>query len=129
MYNYSIMIIIHGGYMLNIDVNRIGREDAIKAHALILTLRHFNRPEDLFSIRYEDGVYSLFIDGEMFDFESFDLIPMYVISSLTNGNEEYNQYKDFYNTVIKLGFNYNDALEYLRFHSEPIKQLSKVQGA
>jgi hypothetical protein len=113
--------------MININVKDIRKEDAITAHALTLTLKHFNVPEGTFNVVNQKEKYYVFIGEDTYEFGSFDQIPMFVICAVANTQEELDEFIKFYNNVIKVGFSNNDALEYLNFYSESEKKLAKVK--
>ena len=113
--------------MLNIDINRIRKEDAISAHALLLTLRHFNHMNDLFSIEFIDDKYYVFIEDDVYDFDTFDEIPTFVICTVCKEFEDIIDYRRFYSNVLKVGFNNNDALDYLNFYSDSEKKLTMTK--
>ena len=113
--------------MININVKDIRKEDAINAHALTLTLKHFNVPEGTFSVVYQEDKYLVFMGEDVYDFLSFDQIPMFIICAVSNTQEELDTFVNFYNNVIKVGFSNNDALEYLNFYSESEKKLARVK--
>ena len=109
--------------MISINVKDIRKEDAIKAHALTLTLRHFNIPNETFSVKYQDDKYYIFIGEEIFNFASFDEIPMFIFCTVAHTSEELHELVSFNQNVLKVGFNNNDALDYLNFYSESDKKL------
>ena len=111
--------------MLNIDINRIRQEDAINAHALVLTLKHFNFGEGLFTLSYIDDKYYVFMGEEVYDFNTFDEIPNFIICNLAKEFDEIIDIRKFYEKVLKVGFNNNDAVDYLNFYSESEKKLTK----
>ena len=113
--------------MLNIDINRIRKEDAISAHALVLTLKHFNYNGDLFSVNFIDDKYYVFMGEEVYEFDTFEQIPNFVICSVANEFDELIDLKKFYSNVIKVGFNNTDAVEYLNYYSDSEKKLAKVK--
>ena len=113
--------------MMNINLKDIRKEDAINAFAILLTLRHFNVPKGAFSLKYQDDKYYLFMGEDIYDFSSFDQIPMFIICAVTNSQEKLDAFIKFYNNVTKVGFNNTDALEYLNFYSESEKKLAKVK--
>ena len=113
--------------MVNIDINRIRKEDAISAHALLLTLKHFNHMNDLFNIVYQDDKYYVYIDDVVYDFYTFDSIPNFIICSIATNFDELNDFRKFYSNVLKVGFSNTDAQDYLNFYSESGKALTKAK--
>lgn len=113
--------------MLNVDINRIRKEDAINAHALVLTLKHINHSNDVFTINYQYGKYCLYIDDVMYEYDTFDNIPMFVLCSLIKDFDELVEARKFYSNVLKVGFSNTDAVDYLNFYSESGKKLEKVK--
>ena len=109
--------------MISINVKDIRKEDVIKAHALTLTLRHFNIPNETFSVKYQDDKYYIFVGEEIFNFASFDEIPMFIFCTVAHTSEELHELVSFNQNVLKVGFNNNDALDYLNFYSESDKKL------
>ena len=113
--------------MKSIDAKDIRVEDAINAHALTLTLRHFNVPNELFSVSYLDDMYYVFMGENVYDFPTFDSIPSLIFCTLAKSPEELDGFRDFYSKVLKVGFSNNDALDYLKFYSESEKKLARVK--
>ena len=109
--------------MISINVKDIRTEDAIKAHALTLTLKHFNIPSETFSVKYQDDKYCVFMGENTYEFSTFDEIPMFIFCSITGGIEELSEFVNFNSNVLKVGFSNNDALDYLNFYSESDKKL------
>ena len=113
--------------MKSINAKDIRVEDAINAHALTLTLRHFNIPDEMFSVSSQDDMYYVFMGEDVYDFPTFDSIPILIFCTLAKSPEELEEFRDFYSKVLRVGFSNNDALDYLKFYSESEKKLARVK--
>ncbi len=113
--------------MISINAKDIRVEDAVIAHALTLTLRHFNIPEEMFSVCYQDNMYYVFMGEDVFDYSSFDEISSLIFCTLAKSPEELAAFNDFYGKVLRVGFSNNDAIDYLNFYSESKKKLARVK--
>lgn len=113
--------------MISIDVKGIKNEDAMEAFALLQTLKHFKHYEDLFTVSYQDNKYLLFIEDNMYEFDSFRNLSNYVISTFAKSDKELIDSINYKNTIISLGFSSTDAIEYLSFYSNVQKRLLKLK--
>lgn len=109
--------------MISIDVNKIKNEDAMEAFALLQTLKHFKHYEDLFTVSYQDNKYLLFIEDNMYEFDSFRKLSNYVMSTFAKSDKELIDSINYKNTIVSLGFSNNDAVDYLSFYSNVQKRL------
>ena len=109
--------------MLNIDIDMIDNCDVKYAHALVLTLKHFNCMSSYISLFKDEDNYFVFGFGVFQSFENINQASNFLFNVFSDDIDQLDTMNKFYNKILSVDFSNADAIDYLNFYNDYQKKL------
>ena len=103
--------------MLKVDVNTIKGNDSKYAHAMVLTLNHFNFINCSMTLFKDNNEYVVYSYGAYKCFNDIHSAIVFLIKFFSQYQNNFDEMNIYYNNILKLDFTNNDAIEYFDFYN------------